>query len=307
MFIDAVFSGGGVKGYALIGGLQVLQEKGMAVARAAGTSAGSLVAALVMAGYTADEIEQLMLGVGKDDFVDKRHGINLPLLYWFNLYWRLGLYKGDQLEKTIEHLLEKKGIRVFGDLPAPDSLRLIASDISSGCILVLPDDLPKYGVNPMTFRVATAVRMSCSIPYFFRPVKLKGKKIVDGGVLSNFPMWLFDQENVKKVRPVIGMKLLGNDALLPKRNIDNAISMFAALFETMKDAHDNRYISRKHEKNIIFIPPAGVGNIDFDLATEQKLELLQNGRAAAETFLKKWPNKNYMETRIGTPAFTCNF
>ena len=52
MIIDGVFSGGGIKGFALVGGLQVLEERGFVFQRTAGTSAGSILAALVTAGYT---------------------------------------------------------------------------------------------------------------------------------------------------------------------------------------------------------------------------------------------------------------
>src|SRR5690606_15837517 len=92
--------------------------------------------------------------------------------------------------------------------------RVIASDLTNGKMLVLPDELPKYGINPQTFSIAKAIRMSCSLPFFFEPVKItdhRGTNImVDGGVLSNFPMWLFDAENVKKLRPVLGVKLSHN-------------------------------------------------------------------------------------------------
>lgn len=65
--------------------------------------------------------------------------------------------------------------------------------------------------------------MSCSLPYFFEPVRLKINHrkivIVDGGVLSNFPMWLFDRENVMKERPVLGIKLSPNINEQPPREI----------------------------------------------------------------------------------------
>ncbi len=226
-----------------------------------------------------------------DAFLDSRFILKVPLLRWLLLYWKMGLFKGDFMEYWINHKLALKGVSTFGDLPV-NSLRVVASDISNGKLLVLPDDLPKYGIDPSTFSIAKAVRMSCSIPYFFEPVKLKtatnANLVVDGGVLSNFPMWLFDKENVKKVRPVIGIKLSGEDHDRPVKEIDNAIEMFGALFETMKDAHDSRYISRKHEKNIIFIPMKGVMATEFQLTDEKKAMLIQRGREYAEVFLKKW-------------------
>jgi NTE family protein len=293
MEIDGVFSGGGVKGLAIIGAIKVIEQKGFTFKRVAGTSAGSIIAALVAAGYSSEEIFKLMDEINLKDFLDPRKTLlPAPFAKWILLYWRLGLYKGNVLEKWIAEKLALKGIRTFADLP-PNTLRVIASDLTHGRLVVLPNDLPKYGIRIENFPIAKAIRMSCSIPYFFEPVKIKSidgsNVMVDGGVLSNFPMWLFDQENVKKVRPVLGVKLTHNGTNHPPKNkINNAIQMFEALFETMKNAHDARYISRKHEKNIIFIPTQGFLTTEFDLPEERKLELLHLGEQAANDFLKKW-------------------
>ena len=60
MLIDGVFSGGGLKGFALVGAYQVLEEKGYQFQRVAGTSAGAILASFIAAGYTAKEIEKLL-------------------------------------------------------------------------------------------------------------------------------------------------------------------------------------------------------------------------------------------------------
>ncbi|MDZ5471034.1 patatin-like phospholipase family protein (plasmid) [Bacillus sp. 31A1R] len=292
MYIDGVFSGGGIKGFALIGAYEAIEQKGFKFKRVAGTSAGSIVAALAVANYSSKEIYELVDELDLKQFLDLRTSIvPFSVAKWFWLYWKLGLYKGAQLEKWLEEALSKKGLKTFGDLP-PHSLRVIASDLTNGRMIILPDDLVQYGINPNTFSIAKAIRMSCSLPYFFEPVKLKsGNKtslIVDGGVLSNFPMWLFDAENVKKIRPVLGIKLSHNLNERPQNEINNAIQLFEALFETMKDAHDSRYISRKHEKNIIFIPTEGVLTTEFQLTNEKKKALFDLGRKQANQFFTRW-------------------
>ncbi|KAB7670125.1 patatin-like phospholipase family protein [Bacillus sp. B1-b2] len=292
MYIDGVFSGGGIKGLALVGAFEVIEQRGFQFSRLAGTSAGSIVAALIAAKYTSEEIAKLLEELDLQTFMDERRLlIPFPLAKWFFLYWKLGLYKGEELEKWIEDKLARKGIKTFSDLPH-QSLRFVASDITNGALLILPDDLPKYGLNPHTFSVAKAIRMSCSLPYFFEPVSIGSKQnkslIVDGGVLSNFPMWLFDQENVLKTRPVLGIKLSHNLKDHPKHQIHNAIDLFGAMFETMKDAHDSRYISRKHEKNIIFVPTEGVLATEFTLTKEDQEKLIQLGRDYADKFFRGW-------------------
>jgi NTE family protein len=293
MEIDGVFSGGGIKGFALIGAYQVIEQKGFTFKRIAGTSAGSIISAFIIAGYKADEILEMMDEVDLRTFLDARK-MFLPfsLTKWISLYWNLGLYRGAKLEEWLVAKLKDRGISTFADIPR-GSLRVIASDLTNGRLIVLPDDLPKYGINPTSFSVARAVRMSCGLPYFFEPVRLASSTgfnlVVDGGVLSNFPIWLFYQKKKQnKKRPVLGIKLSSNEQERPKRKIHNAIEMFSALFETMKDAHDERHISSKHEKDIIFIPVENIVSTEFELNEEKKLALLELGRDRTNDFLTNW-------------------
>jgi NTE family protein len=292
MKIDGVFSGGGIKGFALIGAYEEIENRGFQFVRVAGTSAGSIVAALIAAGYTSKEIYQLVNEFDLPKMLDTRKTIiPFSLAKWLLVYWKLGLYKGNELENWLKEKLEKKGIRTFSDLP-PQALRVVASDLSNGRMVVLPDDLEKYGIAPGSFPVAKAIRMSCSIPYFFEPVRLRSidgvNILVDGGVLSNFPMWLFDQDHIKKVRPVLGIKLSPSEYEHEKHMIKNGIQLFGALFETMKDAHDQRYISKNYVDNIIFIKAEGVSLTEFHLSQEKKRKLFEIGRDHAKKFLQKW-------------------
>ncbi|MBO0602514.1 patatin-like phospholipase family protein [Sporosarcina sp. E16_3] len=292
MLIDGVFSGGGLKGFALVGAYQVLEEKGYRFHRIAGTSAGAILACFIAAGYSAKEIEVMLDEQDFQVLLDPRKTIiPLPLMKWFLLYWRLGLYQGNALENWFLEKLAAKGVYTFSDLP-PGKLKLVASDLTNGKMIVLPDDLEGYGLSAETFPIARALRMSCGIPFFFEPVRLKVGKgetiVVDGGVLSNFPMWIFSDESGKTERPVLGLKLSRSQEDMPGHKIDNALDLFEALFSTMKNSHDERYISRKHEKNIIFIPVDDYSTTQFDMDQETKESLLEAGRISTVQFLKTW-------------------
>ncbi|GAE24585.1 lysophospholipase-like family protein [Halalkalibacter wakoensis JCM 9140] len=296
MKVDGVFAGGGVKAFAFIGALQVMEEKGYEFDRIAATSAGSIIGALIKVGYTSEEIYTLLDQLDLEMFKDERMSI-LPftLSKWLLLYFKLGIYKGNAFESWLRDVLAAKGVRTFGDLPK-GSLKIIASDLTKGKLLVLPDDLEKYGVIPEKFPVARAIRMSCSIPYFFEPVKIydrgsggKPSYIVDGGLLSNFPMWLFMDGNPKRwKKPAIGFQLKPELSEMPPKKIKNAVSMYRALFETMASAHDLKYIDEDHAKNIVFIPVLNVKATDFELSDEQKDKLIVLGREETNHFLKKW-------------------
>lgn len=292
MDIDIVFSGGGIRGFALIGAYEAIEAKGLRWRRLAGTSAGSLVAALIAAGYTSKEMIDLLDELELRYFLDERKCLfPFPMWKWLRIYWRMGLYKGEVFEQWVKEVLAARGVKTFGDLPK-ESLSIVASDVTNGRMLILPDDLPQYGVNPAAFSVAKAVRMSTSIPYFFEPVKLQTKEggciVVDGGVLSNFPLFLFDEEKQVKKRPVLGIQLSVKLSERPKRKINNAIQLFEALFSAMKEAHDTRYISRRHEKDIVFLPVENVFFTEFSLTPETRDRLIQYGREKTERFLKKW-------------------
>ncbi|WP_100373449.1 patatin-like phospholipase family protein [Bacillus sp. FJAT-45037] len=296
MKIDGVFAGGGVKAYAFVGALEVMEEKGFEFSRMAGTSAGSIVAALIKAGYTSQELFSLLNELDIEAFKDERMSwLPFPAAKWVHMYFKLGIYKGDALEEWLRVVLEKKRVKTFADLPK-DSLRIIASDISKSRMMVLPDDLGSYGQIPEKFPVARAVRMSCSIPFFFEPVTIYDRKqggaksyVVDGGVLSNFPMWLFMDGKAKKWRrPVIGFQLSPSMQATPPKEIKNAISLYKALFATMTKAHDTKYIQADHAKNVVFIPVIDVSAKDFEMSDLEKKSLIDLGRVETEDFLKGW-------------------
>lgn len=290
MIVDGVFSGGGMKGFAYVGAIQVLEERGIKFKRVAGTSAGAILATFIAAGFKAKELEEIFDELDLTKLLDPpKFVVNIPFLKWLNLYKRNGLYRGKLLEKWFKQKLATKGIYCFGDLPK-GALKLVASDLSNGKLLVLPDDLKNYGIDCDRFPISRALRMSCGLPFFFEPVYLKNSNhdcvVVDGGVLSNFPLWIYDSGH--KVRPVLGMKLSSSSDEMPPREIDNALQLFEALFSTMQNAHDKRYIDRKHEKNIIFIPVEKYSTTEFDMDEETKKKLISIGKERTIQFLKTW-------------------
>lgn len=298
MNIDAVFSGGGVKAFAFIGALEAMEEKGLVIKRAAGTSAGAILASMVLAGYKVSEMKQLLEEVDLSSFTDAPLYVRrFRLAKWLQLFFKMGIYKGDRFEKWLEAVLAKKGLKTFGDLPA-GSLRMIASDLSLGKLIVIPDDLKKvYDVDPNTFPVAKAVRMSAGFPFFFMPEKLYGmlpepSLMVDGGLLSNFPLWIFTSDKQQQKRPILGVKL--SSSYIPelqRKRIRNAFDLCQAMLSAMKGAHDERYVSAWAEHNIISIPITDTNTMDLDISTANKEKLIGIGKESAVRYLTYWPGK----------------
>jgi NTE family protein len=303
--MNAVFEGGGVKAIALVGAVKAAEERNLRFDKLAGTSSGALVASLIAAGYSADEMKNMILETPFTDFLQDSwyHRLNV-VGRGMRILIKKGLYSGDILENWIRHKLLLKGVRTFGDLE-PNKLRIIASDITRSKLLVLPNDIADYGTDPLKLEIAQAVRMSTSIPYFFDPVILKKTMkykypifIVDGALLSNFPLWIFDlaynASNNKKMTPTVGFQLVGKNMNTPN-NIRGPLSMFQGLFQTMLDAHDERYIEKQNSFRTIKIPTLGVQTTQFDIPKQKSLDLHHSGLTAGIDFFDKWSFSKYME------------
>lgn len=294
---DAVFEGGGVKGVAFVGAIQETERRGYCFHQIAGTSAGSVTASLLAAGYNGEEIEEIMVEMSFFDFLETNWVGRIPLLgKGLNILFKNGMYTGNYMEDWIGEKLRRKGIVTFGDLPE-GRLKIIASDISNGRILVIPDDLHRYGIKWETFSISKAVRMSTAIPYFFQPyvINKRHKKtlIVDGVLLSNFPVWLFDSISIPRW-PTFGYRLEGSNTGTPSK-ITGPLSMLKAIFSTMMEAHDRRYIEEQQASRTIFLPVDSIKATDFAITYDQKRHLIEMGRNAAKQFLDRWDFSSYID------------
>ena len=326
---DLVFEGGGVKGIGLAGAYRELSDRGYAPACVAGTSAGAITAALVAAGYTGAELEEIVLkDMDFEKFADE------TFLDRFSAPGELaqflvsrGMHSGKYFLDWMRERLTAKQITTFGQLRdehATDPrrtyrLQVIASDITARSMLVLPRDATALGLDPDELEIAEAVRMSMSIPVFFKPVDVKDPHtgdqhmIVDGGMLSNYPIWLFDTDpGVKPTFPTFGMLLVAPDQtapLLPTPPtgeqlppIHNDIDFVRAIAETMMEAHDRFYVDQANYARTIPIPTLGVGTTEFDITAARASALFESGRGAAKQFLDSWDFAAYIEQfRTGTP------
>lgn len=267
-YIDLVIAGAGIKGIAFVGAVKALEEEGYGFRYVAGTSAGAIVASLLAAGYTADEMYTILKQTDYRKFKDKR----LP--FWLNVLLFKGLYKGDYVRTWIKSLLDRKHVRTFDKLAG--RLKIIASDVSHAKMCV-------FGSDPNQ-DIADAVRASMSIPFFFEPVKYEGAYLVDGAVNSNMPVWLFDEA---ADCPTLGLKTVGEATPQPSR-IRGPISLLMALFKTMMSGHDNYHIeTAEWDKRVIGIPNLGISPVQFDLSSEEAEALYQSGYTATKTFLAK--------------------
>jgi NTE family protein len=308
---DLVLEGGGVKGSGLVGAVTALQggDDPYEFQRYAGTSAGAIVASLLAAGYSGPELKRVMEELDFLKFQDlprmfrafpgaKRFGAVLGLVF------RRGMYRTGFMHDWIEEKLSAKGVRTWADLrqPHPESalpverryrLVVVVSDVTSGRMLRMPwDARERLGLDPDAQPVADAVTSSASIPFFFRPFRLGESMIVDGGLLSNYPIAIFDRGDGDAARwPTIGIKLSARDiANADLHNETKSIFQFAvSVLRTLLGAHDRVYVSDpSYASRTVFVDTTGYSATQFDLTPADKQKLFDSGEAAGQAFLRCW-------------------
>src|SRR5699024_11941763 len=109
----------------------ILEKQGYKVNRVAGSSAGAIFASLIAAGYSSQEIHELMQDLHMKKLLDPPGFSRLPLFKWILFYFHKGLYKGNRLEKWIQEALANNIFYTFKDLYT-FLLQYVIIDISLG-------------------------------------------------------------------------------------------------------------------------------------------------------------------------------
>jgi NTE family protein len=298
---DAVFSGGGVKGIAFAGAVAAAEEAGYTEwARLAGTSAGAIAAMALVVGYDAEGMRRALAAT---DYTRIGESGN-PLTRVLNLFRRHALTRGAGLSEWIEELLRgaPRPARVFGELDG--RLQVVGCDVAHTRLVVFPDDVGLYEddrgrpLDPDEFPIADAVRVSAGYPYFFPPLALRDRAtgkdavLVDGGISSAFPVFLFDRAAPR--RPTWGFRLhSGMGVEKPSHReiggLDWPVDMAWAILDTAMNAFDRHNLLGFGDR-VVSIPTGNVDTLDFALSAEQRDFLYDSGHEAARAFFATHPS-----------------
>lgn len=322
---DLVLSGGGVKGIGLVGAVAALVDSGYAPQRISGTSAGALVGAVLAAAaqrgaVDGARLQELAMSIDYRKFLDQGPIERIPLAgpAW-GVLTGSGIYRGDNLHAWITDRLAEYGVSTFADLaiddralPPEQRYRLVVTvaDVSIGQLVRLPWDYQRlYGLDPDEQLVADAVRASTAIPFFYRPATLtaadgREATLVDGGLLSNFPIDSLDRTDGGKPRwPTFGVTLLPdlpaqNEQVIPALRPLHWIgppTLLEQVVTTILVGHDQTYLNQPRvAARAIRVDTSDVGVLDFDLSDQDKKALYDDGYRAAQAFLKTWDWPRYV-------------
>lgn len=369
---DIVLEGGGAKGIAFVGAFQEIEARQLTIGRYIGTSAGSITATLLAAGYNAKELFEVV----NEKFIDPKTGIKKPIFLsfldtpketdfsdddintsllcllisevdipWlpkateerfhktitkglmklrgyreiFSLLEKGGLYSGESFVEWLRQKLVAKNatwtkatLIEFYQSTKID-LSLIASDTTANEMLVL-----NHRTAP-NCPIIYAVRMSISLPFIWQEVKwqkdwglyqgkdLTDHAIVDGGLLSNFPISLVVDNGHENIMGNIEAGQTNTLGLLIDETIDvnnsgqakaleeisnegtsrlaniKVLQRISNLVDTLTTASDKSEI-RAHEKLICHLPAKGYGTTEFNMSEERMNALINSGRQAMKEY-----------------------
>lgn len=330
-FKNLVFEGGGVKGIAYVGAMEVLENLGILgdIQRAGGTSAGAINALLFGLNYTPNETKRILKKLNFKNFLDDDWGVIRDTKRLFEKY---GVYKGDFFRKWVGKLIEAKTGNpdsTFNDLAAMRQQKgfrdvyFAGTNLSTGFSEVFSME------HTPRMPVADAVRISMSIPLFFASVRnFRDDVYVDGGVLDNYPIKLFDRakylsdsssgvkteyyaaENAKLKRKrrknsayVFNTETLGfrldskeeiavfRDQAEPKHHeIDSFLDYLVRLIGTMMEFQSSMHLHSDDWRRTIYVDTLGVKTTDFGLSGARKEALVKSGRESTKSYFN-WLDK----------------
>jgi NTE family protein len=330
-FKNLVFEGGGVKGIAYVGAMKVLDAKGILpnIKRVGGTSAGAINAALLGLNYSLQDTEKILRTLDFKKMLDDSFGVVRDTNRLINQF---GWYKGDYFRDWIGGVIKEKtgnSEATFNDvfsLKAERNFRdlyFVGTNLSTGFAEVF-----SYERTPR-WCVADAVRISMSIPLFFSArYSPRGDCYVDGGMLDNYPIKLFDRdmyvdehcvrtdyyethnsnlaaENKQLSHYVYNQETLGfrldtakeiavfrDQAEPPQEKVNDFFDYVRCLIRAILNSQDSGHLHGDDWQRTIYIDTLGVKTTDFDLSDERKQALIDSGEQHTARYFTWYDDPN---------------
>lgn len=318
---NLVFKGGGIKGLGYVGVLQALEEEGVLrnIENVGGASAGAITALVLALGYSNNETEEILKKIDFKDILEDGHGKSF--FGMINLAKTYGIHPGKKFrqfisQKIIEPKLGKANA-TFSDLNAKvrnqkdktadarfRDIHMIGTNLSTGS----QEIFSYYTTSEMP--LVDALCISMSIPIFFEPkihqkdnrgkfVKNEngalsvvsaetGEMYVDGGVVNNYPIDLFDTDypnpqtlgfRVDSLHSIVELR----DQKKPKvTNIKGFLDYGTCLFSAVSSAQDKNQLEDNFRT--VYIDIEHIGTTQFVLSTDEQKMLINNGRKATKQY-----------------------
>ncbi len=279
-----LFGGGAIRGAAYAGAVKALEEIGINPVNIAGSSVGSIVAALVALGYSASELGEIFLDVNFALFRD----------FQFGLGPQFALSKGELFLDWIRELIEKK---FYGDSYQKGKNRSVTFKDIEKNLIIITTDLSNFECKEFSkfetpdFEIATAVRISCSMPGLMKPVEYNNTLLVDGDLQKSVPMWKLSKHLADKDSRILEFRLEGDFEGSDRNALDYVNTIYSCITSIATSFISDTYGCRD-KYDYVVINTGDVIVVDFNYPREKREDLINSGyNQTMEYFTKVLPVK----------------
>ncbi len=279
-----LFGGGAVRGAAYVGTIKALQEIGIKPYKIGGSSVGSIVAALFALGFTPDEIKTVFMQVNFELFKDLQLGFGS----------QFALSKGEVFLDWLREIIEKK---YYGDKYKKGKNKAVTFKDLKKDLFVITTDLTNFTCKEFSkyttpnYEIATAVRISCTMPGLMKPIEYENSILVDGDLQKSMPMWKLTPNLTPKDERILEFRLEGDKYTDGKSAIQFMNTLYSCITSICTDYIANLYGDRD-EFDYLTINTGDVIVVDFNCSAEKREELIESGyKQTMDYFTKILPQK----------------
>lgn len=280
-----VLSGGGLKGLAIIGFMRALEEYHMKPQAISGASIGAIIGTMMSIGYTHNELYEFIEYFNYDDVCDFEIS---------NLIDEGGIETGNKITRLLQAMIKNKLHKYCITFEEHFVITNVWLVINASCLNTQSCEYFSYKTHPKMY-IHDALRMTMSLPLWFKPVHHEGLLYVDGGLLDNFPMKPFIDANIPG-HEIIGVKLQRHNMDGSHRPIEhNTLSYISSLWSCIYN-EINKQQMKKYKENIFYIVDDSISAFTPDLSLEAKINLYTRGYEKSCEELEKYVQKEVEET-----------
>lgn len=273
-----LFGGGAIRGVSYIGAVKALEEFGIIPDRLAGSSVGSIFAALLAVGYNAEELKDIFIKVNFELFKDISIGLG-PLF---------AISKGEVFLEWVRELIEKKyygenykkGVNpavTFKDIKK--NLVVITTNLSNfECKEFSKFDTPDY-------EIASAVRISCCMPGLMKPIEYNKTLLVDGDLQKSWPMWKLSKHLLNDDERILEFRLEGNYESNDISGINYANAVYSCMTAISTSFITNIY-GNKDKFDYIVLNTGDIVVVDFNINEAKRNDLINSGYNQTISYFK---------------------
>lgn len=281
-----LFGGGAIRGVSYIGAVKALEEFGIAPTTLAGSSVGSIIAALLAVGYNSAELKEIFLKVNFDLFRDISLGLG-PVF---------ALSKGEVFLDWLRDLIESK---FYGEKYKKGANRSVTFKDINKNLVIITTNLSNFECKEFSryetpdFEIASAIRISCCMPGLMKPIEYNKTILVDGDLQKSWPMWKLSKNLLLNDERILEFRLEGyyDDNNNNLSGLDYANAVYSCMTAMSTSFITNIYAG-KDKFDYIVLNTGDVVVVDFNISAGKRNELMKIGYdQTMEYFKKSLPGK----------------